>query len=71
MTDGEAPERRWAADNAIARSTCEMGPGHRHDILNMHSSDYNIQKTFKIGEYDVYLTNMRLTRGSAYAGTKI
>lgn len=49
MTDGEAPERRWASDNAIARSTREMGFGHRHDILNWHSSDYNIQKTFKLG----------------------
>lgn len=49
MTDGEAPERRWAILNAIGRSTREMGPGHRQDIINDHNSDHNIQKTFKIG----------------------
>jgi hypothetical protein len=47
--DGEESERRWAHDNALARSTREMGPGHRHDILNHHTGDYCIQKTFGIG----------------------
>ena len=49
MTDGEAPERRWAADNNTSRSLREMSSGHRHDAHNLHSSDYNMQKTFRIG----------------------
>ncbi|KZV71595.1 hypothetical protein PENSPDRAFT_605738 [Peniophora sp. CONT] len=49
MTDGEAPERRWAVQNAIAFSARAMGPGYRHDLLNMHNGDFNIQKTFNIG----------------------
>ena len=60
MTDGEAPERRWAYDNAIARSTREMGDGHRHDAMNFHTADYNIQKTFRICEYHSCLKDMIL-----------
>ncbi|KAH9919675.1 uncharacterized protein B0H18DRAFT_1001893 [Fomitopsis serialis] len=48
-TDGEAVERRWAAQNAIGRSVREMGPGHRQDVLDAHNSDFNAQKMFKIG----------------------
>ena len=48
MTDGEAPECRWAADNSISRSLCEMTSGHRHDEHNLHTGDYNMQKTFGI-----------------------
>ncbi|SJL16254.1 uncharacterized protein ARMOST_19774 [Armillaria ostoyae] len=33
-TDGEAPERGWAATNALAASTKEMGPGARRDTLD-------------------------------------
>ncbi|TFY81936.1 hypothetical protein EWM64_g2074 [Hericium alpestre] len=46
-TDGEDFERVWSVQNAIARSTREMGPGHRHDALNVHMADYNAQKVFK------------------------
>lgn len=35
-TDGEAPERGWAAINAAASSTKEMGPGSRRDTLDDH-----------------------------------
>ncbi|KAG6895616.1 hypothetical protein C0992_000364, partial [Termitomyces sp. T32_za158] len=43
-TDGEAPERGWAAINAIAASTKEMGPGSRRDTLDDHFGDYNWRK---------------------------
>ncbi|KAG6849505.1 hypothetical protein H0H93_007961 [Arthromyces matolae] len=43
-TDGEAPERGWAAINAIAGSTKEMGPGSRRDTLDDHFGDYNWRK---------------------------
>ncbi|KAK0478018.1 hypothetical protein EDD18DRAFT_1087465, partial [Armillaria luteobubalina] len=43
-TDGEAPERGWAATNALANSTKEMGPGSRRDTLDDHFGDYNWRK---------------------------
>ncbi|TFY52794.1 hypothetical protein EVJ58_g9813 [Rhodofomes roseus] len=50
-TDGKSLERRWAALNAIGRSVREMGPGHRQDVIDAHNSDFNVQKTFKIGRH--------------------
>ena len=55
MTDGEAPERRWAADNNISRSLREMTSGHRHDEHNLHTGDYNMQKTFGISMYVIFV----------------
>ncbi|KAJ8472566.1 hypothetical protein ONZ45_g16612 [Pleurotus djamor] len=43
-TDGESPERGWAAMNPIASSTKEMGPGSRRDTLDDHFGDYNWRK---------------------------
>ncbi|KAJ8694301.1 hypothetical protein PTI98_009225 [Pleurotus ostreatus] len=43
-TDGEAPERGWAAMNPVASSTKEMGPGSRRDTLDDHFRDYNWRK---------------------------
>ncbi|KAM6497177.1 hypothetical protein JOM56_007650, partial [Amanita muscaria] len=43
-TDGEAPEHGWAATNAVANSTKEMGPGSRRDTLDDHFGDYNWRK---------------------------
>ena len=53
MSEGEGPERRWAIQNAIAFSARAMGPGYRHDLLNMHNGDFNIQKTFKLGASNI------------------
>ncbi len=39
--DGEAPEQGWAATNALANSTKEMGPGSHRDTLDDYFSDYN------------------------------
>ncbi|KAK0492044.1 hypothetical protein EDD18DRAFT_1079972, partial [Armillaria luteobubalina] len=44
QTDGEAPKRGWAATNALANSTKEMGPGSRRDTLDDHFGDYNWRK---------------------------
>ncbi|TFK61735.1 hypothetical protein BDN72DRAFT_777906, partial [Pluteus cervinus] len=44
-TDGEAPERGWAAMNGIASSTKRMGPGSRRDTLDDHFGDLNWRKT--------------------------
>lgn len=43
-TDGESPERGWAAMNPVASSTKEMGPGSRRDTLDDHFGDYNWRK---------------------------
>lgn len=49
-TDGESPERGWAATNAVANSTKEMGPGSRRDTLDDHFGDYNWRKIISIGK---------------------
>ncbi|KAK0436813.1 uncharacterized protein EV420DRAFT_1672100 [Desarmillaria tabescens] len=48
-TDGEAPERGWAATNALANSTKEMGPGSCRDTLDDHFGDYNWRKIIIMG----------------------
>jgi hypothetical protein len=50
QTDGEAPERGWAATNAVANSTKEMGPGSRRNTLDDHFGDYNWRKVSSMGE---------------------
>ena len=49
MSDGEGVERMWSGLAAVGRSTREMGSGFREDTLNMHTSDHNIQKLFRLG----------------------
>lgn len=49
-TDGEAPERGWSTLNAVASSTKEMGPGHRHNTLNDLIGDSNWKKFIGMGE---------------------
>lgn len=48
-TDGEAPERGWAAMNPVAASTKEMGPGSRRNTLDNHFGDYNWRKVAALG----------------------
>ncbi|EAU83273.2 hypothetical protein CC1G_12790 [Coprinopsis cinerea okayama7 len=43
-TDGEAPERTWAAINKLASSFKEMGPGSRRDGMDDHYGDRNWTK---------------------------
>ena len=50
-TDGEAVERGWAAVNPFATSTKEMGPGHRHDVLDDVFATYNWGKVRQLGDY--------------------
>lgn len=49
-TDGEAPERGWAAMNPVANSTKEMGPGSRRDTLDDHFGDINWRKVTGMGK---------------------
>lgn len=47
-TDGESPERGWAAMNPVSSSTKEMGPGSRRDTLDDHFGDYNWRKVISM-----------------------
>ncbi|KAF9456838.1 hypothetical protein BDZ94DRAFT_1176782, partial [Collybia nuda] len=49
QSDGEAPERGWAAMNPVANSTKEMGPGLRRDTLDDHFGDLNWRKVISMG----------------------
>ncbi|TFK58299.1 hypothetical protein BDN72DRAFT_782273, partial [Pluteus cervinus] len=50
-TDGEAPERGWAAINEIAVSAKEMGPGSWSDTLDDYLGDYNWRKVAAMRSY--------------------
>lgn len=50
-TDGESPERGWAAMNPVSSSTKEMGPGSRRDTLDDHFGDYNWRKVVSMRMY--------------------
>lgn len=43
-TDGEAPERNWAALNPLSMSTREMNSAHRHEVLEDHMNEINFKK---------------------------
>jgi hypothetical protein len=49
-TDGEGIERPWASIGPVATSTCEMGPGARHDTLDNHWGHWNWRKLVGLGE---------------------
>ncbi|KAJ7763842.1 hypothetical protein B0H16DRAFT_1718473 [Mycena metata] len=49
QTDGEAPERGWANANPLARSTKDLGPGSRHNMLDDHFNDTNHKKIIGLG----------------------
>ncbi|KAI0697385.1 hypothetical protein BC835DRAFT_1227409, partial [Cytidiella melzeri] len=51
QTDGEAPERIWAATTFLALRTREMSPGHRHDTINFFHDDMNWRKTYGIAAH--------------------
>ncbi|PBK64390.1 hypothetical protein ARMSODRAFT_842607, partial [Armillaria solidipes] len=84
-TDGEAPERGWAASNLMASSTKEMGPGSCHDTLDDHWGDANWRKCISIAtvllrkiqetvprrkEYVVTLETFSETVGETAAGAE-
>ena len=60
-TDGESPERGWAAMNPVASSTKEMGPGSRRDTLDDHFGDYNWRKVISFRTY-CYFTILDVER---------
>ncbi|KAE9382655.1 hypothetical protein BT96DRAFT_1010262 [Gymnopus androsaceus JB14] len=48
-TDGEGIERPWAHLGPIATSTCDMGPGARHGMMNNHFGHWNWGKLTGLG----------------------
>jgi hypothetical protein len=50
-TDGEGVERDWAETNWLATQTFEMGPGHRHGVLNDHFGFLNFTRLCGLGTW--------------------
>lgn len=50
LTDGECPERIWAAHNALGNATKTQGPGSRHDVLDDHIGFWNWLKYNSMGK---------------------
>ncbi|KAJ7731027.1 hypothetical protein B0H16DRAFT_1773254 [Mycena metata] len=48
QTDGEGVERPWAAIGGVATSTCDMGPGAWHGVLDFQWSAWNWAKLIGI-----------------------
>ncbi|PVF91436.1 hypothetical protein CPB86DRAFT_719431, partial [Serendipita vermifera] len=48
-TDGEAIERFWSTHNHLSGSTSKMTSGFRLDTLELHFSDWNKRKIWKMG----------------------
>ena len=67
MTDGEANERTWPAMNSLASRTKEMGPGHRHDVINDAYGDWNVRRVHNTRE-SLASTLNSLCDGSHSAG---
>lgn len=49
-TYGEGIEAHWSHMNPVSLSTCEMGPGMRHETLNDHWGAWNWQKMIGFGK---------------------
>jgi hypothetical protein len=48
---GEQAESIWAEYNQVGGRTRQMTPGHRHDTLNEHHSDWNWKKFVALRKY--------------------
>jgi hypothetical protein len=48
-TDGEGIERNWAHMGPVATSTRDMGPGHRHEVLDDHFGHWNWRGICRLG----------------------
>ena len=50
QTDGEAQERVWAVSNPLQARAREMGPGYRHDLLNVFHDAKNEERVPNLRE---------------------
>lgn len=48
-TDGEAPERGWAAINPVSAQTKQMGPASHRETIDDHFGDWNHKKVISFG----------------------
>jgi hypothetical protein len=48
---GETAEYYWPESNQLGAFTCQMNPGHRHDTIIDHHSDWNFKKTINMSTY--------------------
>jgi hypothetical protein len=49
IIDGEGSERFWSGMNQIATATKELGPGGRHDLIDVYVDHSNWRKLMKLG----------------------
>jgi hypothetical protein len=47
---GVGTEQYWSENNQMGPQTRQMNPGHRHDRIIEHHSDWNWKKTIKHGK---------------------
>ncbi|KAJ7572790.1 hypothetical protein C8J56DRAFT_1067883 [Mycena floridula] len=70
-TDGEGVEQPWVNIGPVAMSTREMGPGHRHDMLDDHWHNWNWRKIVALRKLlarrCVEAADERLVQEEAYA----
>lgn len=50
MSDGETPERVWAAHTQLGNITKSTGPGTRHDVYDDHFGYWNWEKYIYMGK---------------------
>jgi hypothetical protein len=58
---GVRTEQYWSENNQMEPQTRQMNPGHRHDKITEHHSDWNWKKTVRMGEVSLsisYQSNM-------------
>jgi hypothetical protein len=48
---GVGTEQYWSENNQMGPQTRQMNPGHRHDQITEHHSDWNWKKTIKQGKF--------------------
>jgi hypothetical protein len=47
---GVGTEQYWSENNQMGSQTRQMNPGHRHDKITEHHSDWNWKKTIRQGQ---------------------
>ena len=47
---GVGTEQFWSENNQMGNQTRQMNPGHRHDKISEHYSDWNWKKLIRLGE---------------------
>jgi hypothetical protein len=58
---GTAVEQYWSEHNGMGPQTCQMNPGHRHEVITAHHSYWNWKKLTRIGKCGEFISLLPLT----------